>query len=148
MNCPTCGAENEADARFCAECGSPLDSEPDQPLTENEDLTIVSAGQIPEQAPTVAGDQEDVVSVPGESTEADEAEIEMDDTSTAADLPPGNGRGSSNTQRYIIIAVVVLLFLCCCCCLLAAVIAVASDPDIIDQFTFRYGLAPNLLVFV
>ena len=24
MNCPNCGAANEPDARFCAECGAPL----------------------------------------------------------------------------------------------------------------------------
>jgi hypothetical protein len=26
MNCPTCGTPNDADARFCAECGTPLEN--------------------------------------------------------------------------------------------------------------------------
>ena len=41
MNCPTCGAENEADAHFCAECGAPLETQDSAPV-EDDDLTIMS----------------------------------------------------------------------------------------------------------
>ena len=36
MNCPACGAPNEADAQFCAECGS---------LLENNEIEATIAGQ-------------------------------------------------------------------------------------------------------
>ena len=37
MNCPACGAQNETDAQFCAECGSPL---------EDNDIEATIAGQM------------------------------------------------------------------------------------------------------
>lgn len=52
MNCPTCGAHNEADAQFCAECGTPLQSTEidtpisgeiiDMPTEPDNDATILS----------------------------------------------------------------------------------------------------------
>ncbi len=36
MNCPNCGAKNDADARFCEECGAPL---------ENQDIEATMVGQ-------------------------------------------------------------------------------------------------------
>lgn len=50
MNCPNCGAANEPDARFCAECGAPLKGpagEEDiiivEPPPEDADRTIFSS---------------------------------------------------------------------------------------------------------
>lgn len=50
MNCPNCGAANEPDARFCAECGAPLKGpagEEDiiivEPPPEDTDRTIYSS---------------------------------------------------------------------------------------------------------
>jgi len=37
MNCQTCGAKNDDDALFCAECGTPL---------ENQDIEATIAGQV------------------------------------------------------------------------------------------------------
>ncbi len=36
MNCPSCGAKNDADVRFCAECGTPIESSD----TDNEATVI------------------------------------------------------------------------------------------------------------
>jgi hypothetical protein len=69
MNCPTCGAPNDADARFCAECGTPLEN-PDNEATiigqrfnikaelglSDEDL-FPGADDSASEAKTVAVDQ-------------------------------------------------------------------------------------------
>jgi hypothetical protein len=151
MNCPNCGAENEADARFCAECGASLEDQADQPVAEDDDRTILaSRSEISDEAQTVAVSQEDVANLAAEEVEeAEEAEFETEAPPAPSGSPAGESvdRGN-NTQRYIIIAVVVLLVLCCCCCLLAIVIGAASGEIDIDDFTFMRDLAPNLLAFV
>lgn len=85
MNCPNCGAANEPDARFCAECGAPLTSQIDEdviiidhPPQDDADRTILSsrrdlaaeetvivdeAGEIIAEAEEV-GEPEDVEEVP------------------------------------------------------------------------------------
>jgi hypothetical protein len=68
MNCPTCGAQNDADARFCAECGTPLEN-PDVEATiigqkfdmfddlADDDMTIMSTpARLAEEAKTLAVD--------------------------------------------------------------------------------------------
>jgi hypothetical protein len=73
-NCPVCGAENEVDARFCAECGAPLDDEDNEativgrvavfpgPEEEDEsDQTILSTSfRSLEEAETMAFDKDQV----------------------------------------------------------------------------------------
>ena len=150
MNCPTCGAENEADARFCAECGSPLEGRADQPLAEDDDRTLLSTvSEISEEAKTVAVTQEDVANLAAE-LEAEKAEAESDSSVPPASPPAGGTGGGEGllNQRNIIIAIVVLLVLCCCCCAIAAIVSLASNPDIIDEFSFMRDLSPTLLPFV
>jgi hypothetical protein len=136
MNCQNCGAENEPGARFCAECGTPLEDlrGATQPL-ENDDHTILStASQLAEEAKTVSVTQDEV------AVAADEIETDIpyeDDEPTIfsseppgmtpapaspppPESPPPAGGSSSdggflNQRNIIIIAVVVLLVLCCCC---------------------------------
>ena len=70
MNCPNCGAANEEDARFCAECGTPLERPPedDEPfiidqVPDDSDRTVLSsrAELEAEEAATVSVSQEEVV---------------------------------------------------------------------------------------
>jgi hypothetical protein len=152
MNCPTCGAENEADARFCAECGTPLEGQADQALAEDDDRTIMSSvSEISEEAKTVAVTQEDVANLAAEMEKDEEAEVESD-TSVPPPGPPtgGNGGGSEGlmTQRNIIIAIVVLLVLCCCCFAIAIIVGFLSNEDIMREFTSIRDLSPALLAFV
>ncbi|MBN1220924.1 MAG: zinc ribbon domain-containing protein [Anaerolineae bacterium] len=153
MNCPTCGAKNEADARFCAECGTPLEGEVDQPPEEEDsDRTILSTvSEISEEAKTVAVSQDDVANLAAEMEQAEDAEFETGAPSSPP-IPPagGDGNGKSDTQRYIIIAVVALLVLCCCCFLLAGIISVFSNEDIMKEFS-SIGIrdvSPHLLAFI
>jgi hypothetical protein len=151
MNCPTCGAENEADARFCAECGTPLEGQADQALAEDDDRTIMSSvSEISEEAKTVAVTQEDVADLAAE-LETEQAEAEPE-SPPPPHVPPAGGSGSGSeglmSQRNIIIAIVVLLVLCCCCCAIATIVSVLSNEDIMRELTFIRDLAPTLLAFV
>jgi hypothetical protein len=65
MYCQNCGAENEAGARFCVECGTPLESEavasPPPLVEEDADRTILtSAPRVAEEAKTVSVTQAEV----------------------------------------------------------------------------------------
>ena len=151
MNCPTCGAENEADARFCAECGTPLEGQADQALAEDDDRTIMSSvSEISEEAKTVAVTQEDVADLATE-LETEQAEAEPE-SPPPPPVPPAGGNGSGSeglmSQRNIIIAIAVLLVLCCCCCAIATIVGILSNEDIRREFTFIGDLAPTLLAFV
>jgi hypothetical protein len=144
MNCPTCGAENEADARFCAECGAPLESQTDEMVEEDDDRTILSTvSQISEEARTVSVTQEDVANLAAEL----EPETEAEPPPTT---PPVKGAGENNTQRYIIIGVVVLLVLCCCCLLISIIVAASSEniEDIMNELSFTRDVSPTLLAFI
>jgi hypothetical protein len=151
MNCPTCGAENEADARFCAECGSPLEGQADQSLAEDDDRTILSTvSEISEEAKTVAVTQEDVANLAAElETEEAEAEAESDSSvPPSSPLTGGTGGEGLLNQRNIIIAIVVLLVLCCCCCAIATIVGILFNEDIRNEFSFLHDLSPTLLAFV
>lgn len=90
MNCPNCGAENDAEARFCAECGTPLDdvvvetAKVEQVFDDtSEDMTILSTpSEAAAEAKTLAVDQAKVVAGVEEGDEKDDAETGGDD-----DLP-------------------------------------------------------------
>jgi hypothetical protein len=138
MNCPTCGAENEADARFCAECGAPLESQASAPV-EDDDLTIMSTvSEVSEQAKTVSVTQEDVANLAAEMDQAEEAEFEPENSSPplTGEVITDNAGGKSNTQRYLIIGVLIFLVLCCCCCVLASIAAAVSNEDIGNLFSY------------
>jgi hypothetical protein len=127
MNCPNCGAKNEAEARFCAECGTPLESQVDEVVAEDDDRTIMSSvKQISEEAKTVSVSQADLADLSADMAQAEDAEFETETPAPPSGGATGSGGGSSQggglfTQRNIIIAVVVLLILCCCCALLAGI---------------------------
>lgn len=62
INCPECGAENRPEASFCTECGAeltvqPMDSEdltPVEPVSSDDDATILSSRRELEEALTKA----------------------------------------------------------------------------------------------
>ena len=136
MNCPTCGAKNETDAHFCAECGAPLEKQDDMSVAD-EDMTIMSTfSEVSEEAKTVSVTQEDVAGLAADMAQAEEAEFEPETPAS----PPltgeivGDNGPKSNTQRYIVIAILVLLVLCCCCGVLA--IAGFVTFDNINSLTY------------
>jgi len=69
MNCPTCGAENEADAHFCAECGTPL---------ENQDIEATIAGQIfvePDNDMTIMSTPEQLAAEQAKTVAVDHSQV-------------------------------------------------------------------------
>ena len=142
MNCPNCGAKNEAEARFCAECGAPLEGQVNEVIAEDEDRTIMSSvKQISEEAKTVSVSQSDLADLSADMAQAEEAEFETETPAPPASVSTGGGGGSSQgggmfTQRNIIIAVVVLLVLCCCCCAVAGIIGYFSDQIDLNDLSF------------
>jgi hypothetical protein len=175
MNCSNCGATNDADARFCAECGAPL---------ENEDVEATIAGQVfldadndetilstpgmlaAEEAKTVSVDQ----TILADAQEDAPAPLEPEYTlppSAASSTPTGftdddgseggddgedgrssaNDAGGGNRRTIIIISVVVLLvILCCCCCSIA--VGTQIDPNNIEDLLREFTLLPTYLPFV
>ena len=104
MNCPACGAPNETDAQFCAECGSPLENNEteatiagqkwsidpesadpgiDEPVTVSEadentgDLPVVPESTVVGQfpSPTTPPEPDDQPDEPSPSSIEDEAEL-------------------------------------------------------------------------
>jgi len=134
MNCPNCGAENDADAHFCAECGTPL---------ENQDIEATIAGQNLRDADNdatvfagpdaIAVEDEKTVSVDqamlanalaNEAASASQPETSppsappADSTggAGAGGASPGDDAGDNNNRKmWIIVGVITLLILCCCC---------------------------------
>jgi hypothetical protein len=130
MNCPHCGTKNEENARFCADCGAPLEGQGD----EDSDRTIMSSvKQISEEAKTVAVSQDDLNKLADDMAQAQDAEFEPEPASPPPSMPAGgsnNGQKSGFfTQRNIIIMVVVLVALCLCCCVLAGIGSSLSNVD-------------------
>ena len=139
QHCPTCGAENDDEAQFCAECGAPLAVEAD-PISVDDEPTILSTNisELIEAQKTEifdgSEDHEETIQVsqaeifgttPAQAETTADPEIPTGETVGSAGAsppsPPAGGDsngGSSNggmmSQRNIIIAVVALLLLCCC----------------------------------
>ena len=173
MNCPTCGAENEADARFCAECGTSLESEAvaaakaSQAFEEPDgDATIMSMpGDLASEARTLAVDQAQVAAALENNNEEPPApEAEAEPVSSIVEPAPvdtggdfggssvggsGDGNGQDNRRMWIIIGVVVALVLCCCCCSIAIGGSIGSDPEILEDIMGELGTLPSgLILFV
>jgi hypothetical protein len=143
MNCPTCGAVNDVDARFCAECGAPLENEAveaakaGQAFVEtDEDQTILSVpGEIASEAKTLAVDQVEVSADLADSVAPLPSEPKPSPPPTD-DVPPrremagggddagsgdsggasGGDGGGLGSPMLISIGAIVVLGLCCCCC--------------------------------
>lgn len=147
MNCPNCGAENEVGARFCVECGVPLENQmtlPDHPpeADDDDDRTILSsASLIAEQAKTMAVTQDQLAAAETEAASDFDQEPPKPEP---LPIPPSGASGSSGqnlmNQRNIIIAVVVILVLCCCCCALSVGATLGSDPTIMEDLMRELGL--------
>jgi len=151
MNCPTCGAKNEAEARFCAECGAPLENQADTPV-EDEDMTIMSTvSEVSEEAKTASVTQEDVAELAAEMEQAEDAQFEPETSSPppiTGEVVSGDSGGGNNTQRYIVIGLLVFLVLCCCCCVLASIASAVSGEIDLDDIDFSYRLFSTLEPFV
>ncbi len=148
MNCQSCGAKNEAEASFCAECGAPLESQVGgaQPLEDDDDRTILSMpSQIAEEAKTVAVTQEEVAEAEAEAAAPVEPEPDLPPPPDSPASGSGGGGGGLFTQRNIIIVVVVLIVLCCCCFALSVGIGASG---VFDEIQRELGSLPCYLYFV
>lgn len=172
MNCPTCGAENEADARFCAECGSPLEDQAAEAIKAervfsqvDEDATIISSAGLlaEEEAKTLAVDQAQLSA----ALEDASAGAPSDDAPEPEPAPPaqpaaggssgnqgessfsgGGESGGGKNRTMIIVAIVAIVLLCCCCCSLVVGGAIGSDPELLEGIIDELSLVPTLLLFV
>lgn len=128
QHCPTCGAENEDEAQFCAECGAPLDVEAEAvPVDDEPTLLSTNISELIEAQRTEVFEgnngEDDEATIQISSEEIIEAVAEEPSQPGSPPLPSdgnttsGTEAGGSNgwmSQRNIIIAIVVLLVLCCC----------------------------------
>lgn len=126
MKCPNCGAENEAEARFCVECGAPLEDQVDVPShppefdeADTERTILSSFSRMAEEAKTVAVTQDELAAAEAEAISA-----------RSSTSPPPTSEASSSisggfwTQtNIIIITVIVLAILCCFCAALSGSMA-------------------------
>ncbi len=170
MNCPTCGAPNDADARFCAECGTPLDGPEDIEATmagrifrpAEDDMTILSRPEdLIAQEKTLAVDQAQIAEVLS-GTEPDEAAPSPmpklpqaavpsgaeDDVHVSEKVPPAAGGGRDKRKTWIIVGAVLLLFVILCCCCSVVIGAALGDPDIQREIEGIFGSLPlqNLVI--
>jgi hypothetical protein len=152
MNCPNCGAENDADARFCAECGAPLDhSEAEAPVTgssfdmpADSDATIMSTREeLAAQERTLRVDQAQLAAAMEDNAYSPSEPVVPP---PPVDIPPrqGNNGGPDNRNRtiWIIVGVIIVLMLCCCC---ASIIAGGIFAEDIERML---GMLNWLTVYV
>jgi hypothetical protein len=146
MNCPNCGAENDAEARFCAECGTPLEpqntkaTDEDQPFVDAEVTMMSSRSEIAAQLKTMTVDQAQMAAAAEESGTGSPAEpepIPPPPPIRPPSQPSTSGSGGQNRKMlYIIIGVIVVLILCCCCSSILFGIVFAEDiQDALDELS-------------
>ena len=166
MNCPSCGAENDVDARFCAECGTPLENQAVEAAKAgqvfdagDEDATIMSTpGELAAEAKTMTVDQAKVAASLDEEA-APAATLEPEPSPPPPPVPtPGSsmddqsgsssddGDSGSNRRMMIIIGVIILLVLCCCCCSVAVGGVIGSDPNSFEDLMREFTMLPAYLL--
>ena len=150
MICPKCGADNEAGARFCVECGAPLDTSVDLPspeIPDQDDRTILSSlSRLAEEAKTVSVTQDQLA----------EAEAAAASTPFRPEPPPppppmsasagsSEGQGWMTRRNMIIMGVVIVALLLCCCC--SVIIGgIMADPEIMKELDL--SVVPYILSFI
>lgn len=150
MNCPNCGAENDAGARFCASCGTPLESQIERPSyapEDESDQTILSGmSRVVEEAKTVSVTPDQLAEAEAGMSSSYSYEPDLASPSSSQYNGSSNdGGGGFFTTRNIIIMVVVVIILlmgCCCCSLLIG--GILAQPDIYENL----GWLPALLPYV
>ena len=146
MNCPTCGAENEADAHFCAECGTPLENQDIEAtiagqvfVEDDSDMTIMSTSDqlAAEQAKTVSVDHSKVADMLEEDIASEPPPGMVSEPPPTSSPPPpvsvppaddGNGDKpvggtvvsdddkGGSNKTMMIVGIIVAVLLLCCCC--------------------------------
>ncbi len=158
MHCPVCGAENEADAALCVECGASLENQVEPIPAGDDDRTIISP--VPEtiiDAEKVEvlrrEDDEATVVISQEEMAKPQDEVIAGEPESGVPVPasgplPGHqedsavkGSGLTSQRNLIIIAVVVVVLLFLCCCFFAILGGAAAS--LLEQAGLSY--LPDLL---
>ncbi len=170
MNCPTCGAPNDVDARFCAECGTPLESQEPAPASRppalpayDNDATIYSAPRdFAAEAKTVAVSQSDVVDRLKSEAPPAPASPEPPAAPPAVEPPPAEfwppasagtttppaaaATGNSKKKMWLMIGVGVVVLAIACCCCSTIVGGVLGNPDTLNSLSG--SLKPDVVPFL
>lgn len=162
MNCPTCGAANDPDARFCAECGTPLENQDIEATIsgqliqpDEEDATVVSTlKDLAAQDKTLAVDQAQVADAlaeaesevvpPGPSSPpplespAEPVDVEPvtpppDRPESASPPPAAAQNGDSKKKTWLIIGIIAALAILLCCCCSLVIGGVLGNPDTVQN---------------
>jgi hypothetical protein len=164
--CSNCGAENEAEAQFCAECGTPLDLADEATPATDDDQTLLSANvddlaesqkteifkQDDTQATPETNEEDIIEGIASEASPSNPAPVITIDRPIQSETPPPpmtptppppipteGGFNSFMSQRnLIIIGVIVLVLLCCCCCspILISVLFSEEIDDAIREMSY------------
>ena len=106
MNCPNCGAENEAEAHFCTECGESLENQVDDettiagqfPVGDNSEKTILSTpSPVVEETETITVAQENIPIAAAETESDSVIEPEPEPDLPLSPQPPAD---SSAPARF------------------------------------------------
>lgn len=150
MICPKCGADNEAGARFCEECGAPLDNPVDLPppleSADEDDRTILSSlSRLAEEAKTVSVTQEQLAEAEAAASTPFRPEPPPPPPLSSSGGSSDSGQGWMTQRNMIIIGVVIVVLLLCCCCSVI-VGGIMANPEIMDELDI--SMITRLLVSI
>jgi hypothetical protein len=172
MNCSVCGAENEADARFCAECGAQLEPHLQQGLEatlagrpgdddfDNEATILSPRPEIEAQLRNLSIEpvEPDEISMPEDDMRSalepepplmaanDDLPMAEPEDEPEVDHPPPPQAGDNSRKILIIVGLILAVLILCCCCLSLVVGGlIGSDPQLLDEFNnLGYGAPLSL----